>query len=187
MARQHHIDIFCDICLDQEVETEGEELPPVQIGNQKARVLALCKQHRVDLYEPLATALAESGIFADKLIATTVPVQRVNALPRPGGGGIEPPPGYSYPARSRKVDRPFYKVVCPIPECRMLYKDAAGVSSHLREDHKTTLFDAIGPDGRLYDYEGNPVPTPKPRAYSPQAKANAATASKAAKAKKKAS
>lgn len=173
MAREVDIRIWCDHHLEaDEIKVEGEELPPIAIGNQKARVMALCKECRVDFYEPLAEALSRYGVAFDKL-ATEKP--RAVAKKNPGNPnatspGPRPqvvlPSGWLLPKGISEEKAGMYRVVCPVDGCKELQKSAATMSGHLRDRHDTTLYDAIGPDGTLYDLDGRPVDTPKPRKYT---------------------
>lgn len=164
MAREHIISIWCDPCMEiDDVKTEGEEMPPISIGNQKPRVLALCKQHRTDFFEPLEEFVNRFGVLAEKLDGPPRTKKAVGKIPPPGPTvAVEVPGGYTLP-RNISVDKMHeYRVVCPAG-CTELQKDADRMASHLRDKHNTNLFEAIGPDGVLKDVDGNPVKTPKPR------------------------
>lgn len=162
MAREIIELFWCDPCLEiDDIRTEGEELPPVSIGNQKARRMTMCKQHREDFWEPFVEAMQKFGIPVDK-IAPPIKAKQ--------GRAAAAPAGYHFPERSKLEERntSVYRVVCPFPECKELQKSADTVAGHLRSVHKTNLFEQIGREGVLRDFEGNPVPTPKPRPYGGQ-------------------
>lgn len=67
MAREISLTIWCDVCYDDNVQTEGEELPPITLGNLKPRVIALCEEHKAGLFDRLSDALTQHGVLADKL------------------------------------------------------------------------------------------------------------------------
>lgn len=167
MAREHIISVWCDPCMEiDDVKVEGQETPPIALGNQKPRVLALCKQHWTDFFEPLEEFVTKFGVPLDKLVDSPPKIKRKNpgnpnATP-PAPLQVELPGGYTLPRNIAADKAHEYRVVCPVG-CTELQKDADRMGNHLRDKHQTNLFEAIGPEGVLYDIDGNSVPTPKPR------------------------
>ena len=139
MAREIITSIWCDPCLKiDDVRTEGEELPPITIGNGKPRVLAMCKQHRTDFYDPFVDAVMELGTISDHLAAGT--------------------------ATKRQTSSGTPRVVCPYPGCGVALKNVSSTQSHVRHTHGTTVFELLGYEGQLYDVNGDAVERPAPRA-----------------------
>jgi len=64
MARQVTIRTLCDVCLNTDTETDAEELPPLNLVGTKARILALCDEHRTP-YDDLVTLVKEFGQTVD--------------------------------------------------------------------------------------------------------------------------
>lgn len=148
MAREIVISIWCDPCLTlDDVHTEGEELPPITIGNSKPRVMAMCKEHRENFYEPFVEALNQMGALADHLGTEKRPAKVRSAAASSPSMASETPSGL--------------RIVCP--SCDRTAKNVSSLTTHMRTTHKTRLRDVLGDDGQLVDTAGNAVPTPKPR------------------------
>lgn len=60
MARRVEISVLCDVCLAEDVESEGVEVS-VSLDGAAPRTLALCETDRKDLLDPLADALVRLG------------------------------------------------------------------------------------------------------------------------------
>lgn len=144
MAREVIISTWCDLCLVEDVRTEAEEMPPIGVGNRKARIVALCKQHAEDHYEPFMQLLNEYGEIADT----------VNGSAQAASKGA-PSQAWRQPDGTR--------LQCPMPDCGSKLKNMATLASHLRGSHDTNMHDAVGKDGVVFDVEGNPVSPPPPR------------------------
>lgn len=157
--RRVSIDVLCDPCGEEEIETVGEELPAIAIGRQAGRVLAMCKEHRTKLYDPLAALLANAPT-ADALENG----RATKKAPKIGGASAGDRPPSQMPGSSTGK-----MVKCPLDECDETRKSPSGIADHLRKHHSTTMYDAIGPDGVLHDVDGDPVTTPKPRRYAASA------------------
>lgn len=150
MARELEIKIWCDPCFAQDVKTEAEELPAVALAGSKPRVLAMCKEHRENLYDPFVSVLVEHGLTVDQL-GRGKPVKRTT----PAGEATAPP--------SQATDSSTGKPV-QCPDCSETRKNPAGISKHLRQAHGKSLYEGIGGEGgTLYDVDGDPVDTPKAR------------------------
>lgn len=86
MARRVIVETLCDPCLAQGTEVAAEELPPLPLIGNKPRVLALCPDHRAEVYEPLLAMVKEHGQIVDIEPATgTAPRARVKATTSDGG------------------------------------------------------------------------------------------------------
>lgn len=159
--RKVNIDVYCDPCHADGIEALGEELPPIAIGNGnvKGRVAAMCKEHRVALYEPLAALLPECPTIDALESGKAVKRPRVQ---QSGGtpSGDRPPPSQMPGSSTGKA------IKCPLDECDETRVSPSGISDHLRKNHSTTLYDTIGPEGTLYDVDGDAVDTPRPRRKS---------------------
>lgn len=131
MARELKMNIWCDFCQVEDIQTEGEELPPIAVGAGKARVLAACKQHREDNYEPFVSALLELGVIAEHLGLQT----------------RSSPPG--------QAPKPKTGIECP--RCARVLKNRDSLASHLRDRHETTLSEVFG-DQPILDVAGNELP-----------------------------
>lgn len=140
--RKISIDIFCDFCYAEGLETEGEEQLPIAIGRAKPKVVAVCKECLTTKYDPFVAVISEGA-----------PVQE--APKRKADTSDEPAPSQASDSSTGKY------VKCP--KCEATRKNPNGISKHLRQDHDLSLLDAIGPDGTLYDVDGDAVKTPKPR------------------------
>lgn len=125
MARSTVTYIFCDFCLgENDVQTEAQELPPITLGNAKPRLLALCKQHREDWYEPFVEAVKEYGVMIDG----SSPARSVITPTDPKGTLELAPDGE--------------KVLCPVCKAAGVIKPLKNrntVMTHMRSDHQTTL------------------------------------------------
>lgn len=153
MAREYKQFTWCDLCLELDGEqVEGEEMPPIMVGNKKPRVLAVCKQHQVDFFDKFVEVLESAGIVVDQLESGTT---RVRSSSRRSGprGGVDP-----------MTTSTGKSVVCPIDECDSApLKNISTVASHLRKVHGMNLFEAIGKDGQLYDVDGAAIEMPEVR------------------------
>lgn len=158
MARELQVKIWCDPCATQDLRTEGVETPLVTIGGNKPRMVALCEPHRKELYDPFAEIITNLGVTMDQIESNRAP-KRVKAK----SGSDAPPPSQMPGSSTGKA------IKCPLGDCDETRKSPSGVADHLRKHHSTTMYDAIGPDGQLYDVDGDPVDTPKPRRYAASA------------------
>jgi predicted RNA-binding Zn-ribbon protein involved in translation (DUF1610 family) len=135
MARQVIVKTWCDPCLEQSVDTEGEELPPLKLPELpgRARVLALCEVHRKELYDPLVEALRELG-------------QTVDAEGNPAGarGPLKKTP--MEPAITGPSSTPSSAELGPTtcPDCFKELKSLGSLQAHVRHVHNTTLRELQG-------------------------------------------
>jgi hypothetical protein len=60
MARYTKVIIQCDACLEQNVETAGEEYR-VGIGNARPRMVALCEEHHEEVLSPVLRLFDNAG------------------------------------------------------------------------------------------------------------------------------
>lgn len=153
MAREIKQLIWCDLCMEIDgVQTEAEEMPPVTIGNKKPRVLAACKEHQVEFFDKFVEILESAGIFADQLDNPGRATRSSVGRPR---SGVD--------TSTTSTGKP---VVCPlVSECEARpLKNISTVSSHLRQIHGKSMFEALGKDGQLYDVDGSPIDMPEIRA-----------------------
>lgn len=65
MARRVIVETLCDPCLKAGSEVEAEELPPLNVVGNKPRIMALCPDHRVQVYDPLVEMVKEFGQIVD--------------------------------------------------------------------------------------------------------------------------
>lgn len=150
MAREVKTLIWCDLCLELDaVQAEGEEMPAITVGNKKPRVLALCKGHQVDFFDKFVEVLESAGITVDQLTNPGRPTRSSAVRPHP-----------------RTLDASTGKgVMCPIEGCEAKpLKNVSTISSHLRQIHAMSLYEAVGKDGQLFDADGDPVEMPEIRA-----------------------
>lgn len=127
MARDVVTYIWCDFCLGQDdTKTDAEELPPITVGTNKPRVLALCKEHRETWYEPMVEALKEFGVIVDgsspakSVIRPTSPMDPKGTLEVTADG----------------------RVLCPVCKAEGVlkpFKNRNTIMTHVRSDHGTTL------------------------------------------------
>jgi hypothetical protein len=53
--------VLCDVHLEYGERVEAEELPPIRIEGQGSRVLALCKEHKREYYDPFVDLVDDLG------------------------------------------------------------------------------------------------------------------------------
>lgn len=112
MARRHRIDILCDLCQAEDIETEAEETEPVTIGKGRALMLGLCKQH-MPIYEAFRDALRDYG----------QPYEDETSLrPQSGSKTTKTPPSPEF---------------CKV--CGKEYKYTGSLRHHVKEEHNMTL------------------------------------------------
>lgn len=115
MAREVITKIWCDVCLQDDVYTDGSETPPITIGSLKPRVMALCDVHVKEVFDPIKELLTELG--------QVLPQQGTMAR-MPGtspGSGVWP---------------------CPDPQCAKHtrpYKHEQSLRNHVRQEHQMAL------------------------------------------------
>jgi len=110
MARRVRVEVLCDLCQAEDVETEAEETESIIIGNDKQpMMLGLCKQHW-SLYEEFRDALREFG---------------------------QPVPEDERRAAARAPKTPPSPETCKI--CGREYKYTGSLRTHVKDDHHMTL------------------------------------------------
>jgi hypothetical protein len=65
MARRVTVHTLCDPCLAMGSEVEAEELPPLNLVGNKPRTLALCEDHRKEVFDPLVQMVKDHGQILD--------------------------------------------------------------------------------------------------------------------------
>lgn len=131
MAREVVISIWCDLCLSiDDIHTEGKEVAPVTVGNNKARVLALCPEHKEEFFDRFVEAL-DLGITTDALSAA--------------GERGRPP--------TRKASSS--EIMCPLPDCASQLANSSSLRAHVRNVHHTTMDEVLADGHSLFDPEGN--------------------------------
>lgn len=135
MARQVIVAVWCDVCQENELQTEGDELTPIQVGNTKARVPALCEAHRKEFYDPFMEMLGLAA-FADSLSSQPKPGKKQQSLLAPNPGEE---PG----------------VACIFPGCEDVLKNRGSLMGHTKGMHGIRLPELLAQgDGKLYDTSG---------------------------------
>lgn len=139
MAREIVTTIWCDICMDGGVKTEGIETPPITLGALKPRVLALCVsgENHMEIYTSIEQIVRDLGQASDHL---------VNATPQRG--------------RPRTVVPEGQGLQCPLCEGR--YRNRSSLGTHLRTQHQTNFGEL---EQQQLFVEGSDVPpeeTPAP-------------------------
>ena len=114
MARRWSLDVLCDICQAEDIETEGEEIEPTAIGKMKPHVMALCKQH-MEVYEA----------FRDALQAHGAPVENLTAVPA------------KTPQKTSGGAQGLAPEVCK--NCGKEYQYVGSMRTHVKERHNMTL------------------------------------------------
>ena len=158
MAREIILRTWCDPCLVEEKQVEGQELPPLTlIPGRKPRVLALCEVHRKEFYEPLVELLAEHGQAVDSdghpIPGTRGPYKK-KVTPLAGEGAFPcPAEGCNYVGgtknRLQSHARSVHDVTLaelegePLPHacptCEKKFSSPQGLAVHLSRTHQQTL------------------------------------------------
>lgn len=132
MAREIIVQVWCDWCQDIDMQTPGDELPPIQVGGQKARVPALCEPHKKEFYDPFVEML-QLAAFADAIsnVKSSKP-QKVGAVGGvPGSTGTRKPP-VSPEAKATGIP-------CPYEGCDSISKNRSSLGGHTRSQHQISL------------------------------------------------
>lgn len=132
MARE--IVVWCDVCIQEDVRTPASELSGIALKpGVKPRTIALCEEHRKELYEPFYDLVMELGQLAEgETIAGTEENKRRLRCPVPDC-----------------TSRPF--------------KNKSSLQGHLRQQHSTTLAEATAKHGNPNgdELEADPTATLK--------------------------
>lgn len=91
MARRVIVETLCDPCLAKGSEVAAEELPPLPLIGNKPRVLALCPDHRAEVYEPLLAMVKEHGQIVDIEPATGTTAKARVKTATPEAGSLDCP------------------------------------------------------------------------------------------------
>lgn len=76
MARRVRIEVLCDVCQADDIESEADEIEPVTVGLKgKPLVLGLCKEHW-PVYAQFIGWLSEYGASAEELPTGPPPEKR---------------------------------------------------------------------------------------------------------------
>lgn len=114
---------WCDRCAQDDQWVEAREMPPITIGQKKARILLLCEMHEKELITPLDELLTDMGQIVD------TPARGMQA-PRTYRSG-------SYP--------------CPVPDC-VKHDNPFGheqsLRGHARKMHDATIGELVTEHGR---------------------------------------
>jgi hypothetical protein len=127
MARRVITTMLCDPCLAEGNEVEGEELPPLPLIGNKPRILALCEDHRAEVYDPLVEMVREHGQIVDiepgpRAVARPA---RTRTRTRPER---EPEPEPESPA-----EEPVAEYECP--DCARSFTTPQGLGAHRSRVH----------------------------------------------------
>ena len=117
MAREIITRIWCDVCLEHEQHVEASETPPIIMGANKPRVLALCEPHEKEFLTPLRELLLSAGSLVD----TGAP-----SVGRP-------------PARRVVNEGPVYCLVRGCSGAGRPFKNEGSLGSHMRGVHSIQL------------------------------------------------
>lgn len=136
MAREVVLIISCDLCQDlDDKKVEAKEMPPVQIGNNKARILALCPDHQKQFFDQFQTVLLDLGVTTDVLANTQTGRTKKKSSSSSsnggdGGSGKKPHPGID--------SDPEALIPCPlIAECKTdhSFKSRGSLQGHMKNFH----------------------------------------------------
>jgi hypothetical protein len=125
VAREVIVRTWCDVCLDNDQETDATELAPLllpEVGGTKPRVVALCEVHLKEVYQPLVDVLRDHGQIVDE--------EGNPSGPRGKYGKAKPGDPGSWN--------------CPAEGCEHVSPNRAAISSHVRNMHNTTLAVLLG-------------------------------------------
>lgn len=118
MAREIITRIWCDVCLEDEQQVDATETPPIIMGSNKPRILALCETHEKEFLTPLRELLLAAGSLVD----TGAP-----SVGRP-------------PTRGRVVNEgPSYCLVRGCSAAGRPFKNEGSLGSHMRGVHSIQL------------------------------------------------
>lgn len=110
MARRIRVEVLCDICQADDIETEAEEIEPTLIGRmRKPHVMGLCKEH-MSIFEAFRDALRDHGVPFENL-----------------------PPVSSKPTASASSDASEKSADCLV--CGVSFKTKSSLRTHLTRVH----------------------------------------------------
>ena len=150
MARQVIVRVLCDPCLENELEVEGDELPPLKLPEftGRPRVMTLCEVHRKEFYDPFAELLAKLGQPVDDEGNASKPrgpyKKRKKSASSDSSSSSEEEPA---PAQEETpAVETAEGIACPT--CGHVSPNRAALSAHTRTQHGKTLA----------ELEGKPLP-----------------------------
>lgn len=127
MAREVIFKTWCDLCLVEEEQVDGIELPAMALPELpgKPRTIALCEVHRKEFYDPLVELLREYGAHVDE-------------------SGVPTGPRGKYKPRATTKVTATAGTGLTCPDCQKVVPDRSGLSSHGRQQHQKTLAVLLG-------------------------------------------
>lgn len=135
MAREVILVISCDLCQNlDDKKVDAKEMPPVQVGNNKARILALCPEHQEQFFDKFLEVLLDLGVTTDVLANTQSGRTKKKTSGSSSNGGSEtgkkPHPGMD--------SNPEALIPCPlIAECNTenSFKSRGSLQGHMKNFH----------------------------------------------------